>query len=609
MSDQMSTARPALVTASPRLFGWIAFAAFLLVLVAFPFASPGQYPIFLATQIGVYLLVAMGLNLLTGYGGMPSLGHGALLALGAYATALLMVKAGWSFWTAALSGVALTTIVGALMALPALRVSTWYFALITLGFTEVLRGLLIEWRELTGSFGGVVGIPMPSIAGRAFSPSALFWLVALLNIACFVFIARLVRSRIGRGLIALRDDPVAATANGVSVVGLKLFAFAVSAAITGAAGALFAVQKTVITPDDFSAEFSIFFLVVVVLGGAGRLWGPVLGTFVFFVVPELMTQLHSWRMLVYGCVLLVIMLFAPNGLAGALSNFIDRFGRRAVSLPASIRAASRPGATGLPLKISNISKNFGGVAALKDVSLEIEAGRVHAIVGPNGSGKTTLLNVISGFYRLDAGSIRLGDADVGSISPAAVARLGVGRTFQTPKLLGELSTMENVMLGAYAAERATVPEIVLSLPRAAEEARMQRTDALHYLNYVGLGERSFDAASELPHGQQRLAEVARALMARPRILLLDEPAAGLSLDELDKLAALIRSIGALGITIVIVEHHLELVSSVCDRVSVFDRGQLLAAGTPQEVFANEQVVSAYMGARPLDAVSDAENPR
>lgn len=620
MSDLSATASVAPLRGL-RLARWAGVGACLIVLAAFPLISGREYPVFIATQIGVYLLVAMGLNLLTGYGGMPSLGHGALMALGSYSTALLMVDGGWSFWAAALVGIVVTSGVGAMMAIPALRVSAWYFALITLGFAEVLRGLLVEWKDLTHSFGGVVGIPMPSIGGYVFSSKELFWLVAALNVICFVMIARLVNSRIGRGLVALRDNPEAATASGISIPRLKLFAFLVSAAITGAAGAIFAVQKTVITPDDFSAEFSIFFLVVVVLGGGGRLWGPVIGTFVFFVVPELMTGLHSWRMLVYGGVLLVLMLFAPNGLAGALSDIFGRLRARlamgageadtaptthaaddlAVQAPASGK--------GLTVAIADVVKTFGGVTALGGVSIEVAAGTVHAIVGPNGSGKTTLLNVISGFYRPDRGRILLGETDVQTLSPVGVARLGVGRTFQTPKLLPELSTLDNVMLGGFAAEHASTAEIALALPRALSEARTQRQEASRYLNFVGHGARALDLAGDLPHGQQRLVEVARALMGCPQVLLLDEPAAGLSLDELDKLASLIRSIRTMGITVVLVEHHLELVSNVCDRVSVLDRGKVLAEGSPQEVFENQAVIGAYMGARRLDVEAVAKGPR
>jgi branched-chain amino acid transport system permease protein len=576
-------------------------AVVVLALVCFPLLIKSQYQIFIATQVGVYLMVAIGLNFLTGFGGQPSIGHGALMAVGAYTAAILMVDHQWSFWPSALAGMALTAVAGALMALPAFRVSTWYFALITLGFAHVVSAMLVEWGGLTHSFDGIVGIPMPVVFGEKLGPRGLFWLVAGLNIVCFVLVRNLVRSRVGRGLVAVRDNPAAALASGVSIVGIKMFAFVFSAVLAGLAGALFAVQKTVITPDDFTAEFSIFFLVVVVLGGAGRLWGPVLGTLVFFVVPEFLEALQGWRLLIYGVVLLLLMRFAPDGLIGALHDLFNRtrlgvrFSAAAGSpiekaLPDDL-TAPRPAA----LKIKGLSKRFGGVAALSDVSLSIRAGSVYAIVGPNGSGKTTLLNLVTAYYKADAGTARLDNEELLGRSPGAIARRGVGRTFQTPKLLPDLSVLENVMLGGYAAERASVAEVALRLPRSRREAARQRQKAAHYLRFVGLDGRLHLKAGELPHGQQRLAEIARALIGNPRLLLLDEPAAGLSMDELDRLAALIKSIVAQGTTIVIVEHHLDLVGAICESVAVLDRGTVLAQGTPAEVFAHPAVLSAYMG--------------
>ena len=292
--------------------------ALAVVLYLAPFAVGTEYRLFIATQMAAYVLVAVGLNLLNGYGGQVSLGHGALVAIGAYAVAIAMVDHHWSFWPAALLAMLAASAVGAVMALPAFRLSTWYFALITLGFAEVVGGLLTEWRELTHGFAGVVGVPKPVLFGHELSSLDLYWLALTLNILALAGMANLLASRFGRALVGVRDNPVAATASGVSLVRIKMLAFVVSAAMAGLAGALFAVQKTVVTPDDFTADFSIFFLLMVVLGGAGRLWGPVVGAVVFFLVPELLAALQSWRMLIYGTALLFLMLYAPHGLVGAI---------------------------------------------------------------------------------------------------------------------------------------------------------------------------------------------------------------------------------------------------------------------------------------------------
>jgi ABC-type branched-subunit amino acid transport system ATPase component len=403
----------------------------------------------------------------------------------------------------------------------------------------------------------------------------------------------MVRSRLGQGLVAARDAPLAATASGVSLLQIKLFAFAVSAALAGLAGAFYAVQKTVITPEDFSAESSIFFLLMIVVGGLGKLWGPVIGTLVFFLLPELLGPLQSWRLLVYGVLLLVLMLFAPHGIMGLA--FWRRWQRPPAADAEIDDSVSLQPVKALPLTINALHKHFGGVMALQGCELTAQAGRTHALVGPNGSGKTTTLNVVSGFIRSDKGSVLLGTTDVSRLAPHQIARLGVGRTFQTPKLLSDMSVLDNVRLGGFVSEQASAAEIALGLPRARGDHRRSTAAAQSLLRFVGLAERMHTLSGDLPHGQQRLVEIARALAGRPSVLLLDEPAAGLSMDELDRLGALIASIVARGTTVLIVEHHLELIARISQSVTVLDRGKVLAAGTPAEVFSHPEVARAYMG--------------
>ncbi|MDB5732162.1 MAG: transporter, partial [Variovorax sp.] len=507
---------------------------------------------------------------------------------------LLMVDAHWSFWTAALAGMAVSTAAGLVMALPALRLSTWYFALVTLTFAQVVTDLLVEWRGLTHGFSGIVGIPAPSIGAHTLSPAQVYLAVAACVVLAFLALRNLTLSRFGRGMVAARDNPLAATASGVSLLRIKLFAFAVSAALAGLAGAFYAVQKTVITPEDFTADFSIFFLLMIVVGGLGKLWGPVVGTLIFFLLPELLGPLQSWRLLIYGVVLLVLMVFAPHGLMG-----MPVWQRRRSRVPdpgiaEGSEARARPVAR-LALTVRDLHKQFGGVAALQGCALAAEAGRTHALVGPNGSGKTTTLNVISGFVRADKGSVMIGDTDVSGLPPHRIARLGVGRTFQTPKLLHDMSVLDNVRLGGFVSERATAAEIALGLPRGRRDLHDSSAAAMALLRFVGLGERTHDLAGDLPHGQQRLVEIARAMAGHPSLLLLDEPAAGLSMDELDRLGTLITAIVSLGTTVLIVEHHLELIARISSSVTVLDRGSVLAAGTPDEVFSHPEVARAYMG--------------
>ena len=584
---------------------------FFVLLALLPLVVKSEYVLFIGTQLWVYYAVALGLNFLAGYGGQTSIGHSALAAVGAYVTALGTADLHLSFWLTLPLSIIGTAVVGALMAVPAFRVSTWYFALITLAFAQVLQGLLVEWQPITHGFAGVIGIPMPRIGSYEFDARALYWLVLGFCAAAFFVTRNLINSRYGRALLAMRDNPLAAVSNGVGLVRLKLFAFIYSAALAGAAGAFFAVQKTVITPEDFSGDMSIFFLMVVVLGGMGRMHGALLGTLAFFLLPELLTMLHSWRLLVYGVGLLLLIRYMPDGIAGGLAKSAwarkwgGAFGGPATAAIAT-GTAQVPHVTGASLDVRDAVKRFGGVTALAGVSLDVAAGSIHAIVGPNGSGKTTLLNLITRFYPSDGGSVHIDGKDVGAQAPAILARGGVRRTFQTPKLVPSLSVIENVMLGTFSSERTGLVAVALGMPAARRE-RLERLDeAMKYLSFVGLDSRADIPAGTVPHGQQRLAEIARALVARPRLLLLDEPAAGLSMTELDGLRKLILAISAIGTTVVIVEHHLDLVAALASTVTVLDQGQVLASGAPDAVFKDERVLAAYMGRRALKSAEVAD---
>ena len=579
-----------------------AYLAFVVLVGTLPLLVRGEFVLFLGTQIAIYFLVALGLNLLSGYGGQISLGHGALFAIGAYAAAICMVDHKLSFWLAAPIAIALTAGAGALMALPAFRLSTWYFALITLGFANVIGGLLTELRELTHGFAGIVGVPKPVVFGHTLSQGQLYWFLLAVCLLAFLGVRNLIHSRFGRALLGLHDHSVLVRGVGASLVRLKMQAFVISAGLAGLAGTFMAVHKTVITPDDFPTDLSTFFLLVVVLGGMARLHGALVGTLIFFIVPELLAELHDWRLLIYGTSLLLLILFAPSGVAGGIENLVRK--RRAARAgpvtdePAA--GASLHAIQGAALEVSAVSKRFGGIAALSDVSLSLQPGSVHAIVGPNGSGKTTLLNLISGYYPIDGGRITIGDQDVAGRDAGHLARIGVRRTFQTPKLIHDLDVLENVMLGAFSDEKSSLASIACGLPGARREAAARQAEAMRYLQFVGLHKRAHDPAGEVPHGQQRLVEIARALVGRPSLLLLDEPAAGLSLDELDGLARLVHEIASLGTTVIIVEHHLELVANLARSVTVLDGGRILATGTPEAVFNDESVMAAYMGKRALD---------
>jgi branched-chain amino acid transport system permease protein len=570
-----------------------------LACIAMAVTSP--YYLLLMTFAAIYLIAAMGLNVLSGYAGIVSIGHGALVCVGAYATAIATVHYGWGFWPAAALSVVVGMAFSALLGLPALRLSSWYFVLITIAFSLAVTAMLTDLRSFTGGYGGIVGVQPPVVLGEKLGGKMLFGLIVAVIAALWWTQSNIMNSRIGWALHSIREGDVRAQANGVSTRKVRLFAFVLSGAVAGLAGAFFATAKVVVTPEDFGFDFSIFFLFVVVLGGPARLAGPLLGVLTFYVLPELLGSLKEYRMIAYGVGLLLFSIFLPEGLAGLLVRLEHRLQRRRAvpGMPASAAAArgakTQARVEGVALSVREVTKTFGGVRALDGVSLEVKPGSIHAIVGPNGSGKTTLLNVISGFYPATGGSIVLGTTTLTGLSPTRVARMGLQRTFQTPKMLGDLTVLENTRFGGYARERATGLEIALSLPKARREAEELDAEALELLALVGLAHRAHDKAAELPHGQQRLVELARAMIGHPRMLLLDEPAAGLSLGELEEFGKLMMEMRRLGMTLVMVEHHIELVANIADSVTVLDQGRLLAEGTPEEVFRSAAVVSAYTG--------------
>ncbi|MEU8796427.1 branched-chain amino acid ABC transporter ATP-binding protein/permease [Spirillospora sp. NPDC048819] len=583
-----------------RAVPWLVVLAAAAVL---PLVSGDPTITYLATTAAIYVVVGTGLNIMFGYTGQVSLGQGALVAVGAYATGILMADHGWTFWAAAPVAVVVTAGAGTLMALPAFRLSSWYIALVTLGAAMAARSLLVEFEGLTGGWSGLIGIPRPAIGSRELGERDLLWLVLVVNVVLFVMVRNIVDSRLGRAMMAVRDAPEMARSVGVGPARMKLFAFACGGATAGMGGALLAVHHGLVTPDDFTLDFSILFLLVVIIGGAARLAGPIIGTLLFFALPELLTGLAEWRGLIYGAALLVLMVYAPQGIAGAWDKLRARFWRGRVPAPAAApdpaddtAEVGPPRGEPLGVELSGVRKSFGGVHALRGIDLAIEPGKVHAIVGPNGSGKTTLLNVISRLLRQDEGRVLLGAEDVSRATAERLARRGVARVFQTPRLLGASSLRDNVLLGAYARERAGGPATVLRLPWARRERADLVVEADRLLAGHGLARRADEDAAALPHGEQRLLEVARALMARPRLLLMDEPAAGLTPRELEALGRLIRAIRDAGTTVVLVEHHIELVANVADVVTVLDRGELVTSGAPEEALGDARVVELYLGA-------------
>ena len=591
MSELASALRP---VPAPRLavawpYGLLAAAA-----IGLPFVA-GDYWTEIATRAAVYWVLVAGLNLVVGFAGQLAIGYVALLTVGAYTASALAEKLGVSPFLALLAAAAAGAAGGVLVGLPALRLRTFYFAMTTLGFATIVTQVALAWTDVTG---GGVGLPGPSFAAPFNTTDGFYALCMAVAAVLTVLSANIGFSRFGRALVALRDAEVAAEACGVHKRGLLLSIFVFSGAAAGLAGALFASLQSYITPDAFTFDLSVLFFTAILIGGRGAILGPLLATALLTVLPEFAAPLVAWSTFLYAALLLGIVLLAPGGIA----QLLDRAGRkplhtdrhvtpRTALLPALLAGSRRQ----VSLSLSGVELSFGAVRAIDGLDLVLHSGEVHGLIGPNGSGKTTTLNAISGFVRPQRGTVCIGPVPLVPGASAQRAAAGIARTFQTPRLAGEASVLDNVLLGSTVHARASLVGAMLKTPFARREEAVLRARAVLALQAVGLERLAAVRADRLQHSELRFVEIARALMADPAFLLLDEPAAGLSSDEIERLAALVRAVAAAGTGVLLVEHHADLIFAVCHRVTVLNLGRILAAGTPADIQAHPEVVEAYLG--------------
>ncbi len=573
---------------------------YLLVLAAalvLPYVS-NDYWTLIASRAAIYWVLVSGLNLVVGFAGQLAIGWVALLTLGAYTTSVLVAGTVTPVvppYLALVAAGCVGAVFGVVIGLPALRLRTFYFAMTTLGFATIVTQVALAWQSVTGGGIGVSGpvLPAPFQTGRGF-----YWFCLGLAALCTWMTANVAHSRFGRGLVALRDAEVAAEACGIAKGRLLVTIFLFSGALAAIAGGLFATLQSYITPDAFTFDLSVLFFIAILIGGRGSILGPLLATILLTALPEFASPLVAWSTFLYAALLLVIVLAVPGGIAALL----DRNSRRPLRRDRTIalRPDLLPGlldrtARGGTLALRAVVLAFGGVRAIDRLDLTLDAGLVHGLIGPNGSGKTTTLNVICGFYAPQSGGVSLDGAPLAGGARARAA-CGIARTFQTPRLIGAASVLDNVMIGGTIAGTASFVESLLHLPRHRRDEAMLRDAALCALRCVGLETLAAVRADRLQHSELRFLEIARALLLRPRFLLLDEPAAGLSAEEIRRLGALVTGIARCGTGVLLVEHHASLIFDVCDRVSVLNLGRELAAGTPAEIRAHQEVVSAYLGA-------------
>lgn len=548
--------------------------------------------------VAITAIVGVGLNILMGLAGQTSLGHAAFYSIGAYTGTLLTMKLGVPYAVAMVGSALMAGLAGALLALPALRVKGPYLAMITIAFGYFVEQGIAEWKDLTGGWNGIMNIGRPMFGGTEITGLQLTWFAVLLSAALIPTYAWFAGSRWGIIMRATRDAEIAASALGAKLLVVRVIAFSLSAALAGIAGSLFASMNGFISPESFPFFQSLIFLLMLMIGGVGYAAGPLLGALVVILLPESLSMLAEYRLIFFGGLLLVVLLIAPNGMAGAALKLGQALERRiakrrapvtqasthSVSLQTIMDAHDRQHADQTELTLKDLGIVFGGNHALKDVTLSALGGRVTSLIGPNGAGKTTLINLVTGFYQATHGTVNMNGRQLNGLSMAEVGRSGLSRTYQTSQLFGSLSVVDNVYVGLLQGR------LWGSIPVASHHNFCEQL-----LRAVGYQGSCLTLAGALAHVDRRLVEIARALAACPAFVLLDEPAAGLSAEEKIQLAAVLKNIANAGIGVLVIEHDMTLVMNISDQIHVLESGRLIASGTPSEIQQSAVVKAAYLG--------------
>jgi branched-chain amino acid transport system permease protein len=555
-------------------------------------ALAAALPLFVTTRYGTNLIIlaagwgisTLGLTVLLGYAGQISLAQATFYGIGAYTVALGTARWGLDWWPALPLGLLAAAAAGIVLGMTTLKLGGHYLAMVTICFQIIFTQVATNWVPVTGGPDGISDVHRPSLGVPLNTAQRYAWFALGALFLAGVLAWLLKDSALGRSMRAVRENELAAEALGVDSLRVKVTAFAVSAMMAALGGAIYASGFRYISPDSFSLDHSVEFLAMVLVGGSESVVGSILGAFLLTFLPEWLRDLKNIYLVVYGAVIILVIVFMPEGLWGYARLLGRRFARPAPLPPATTALAvgGRGEAGETILGLTGVGKHFGGLKAVDGVDFAVRRGEIHALIGPNGSGKTTCINLISGLYVPTFGEIRFLGERIGGVRPNRIARRGMARTFQNIRLFRELTVWENVLVGS---QRA----------RGGEAAIRER--AVAAIEFVGLRERAHERCKNLSYGTQKLVEIARALAGAPELLLLDEPAAGLNQSEKQELVHLLQRLHERGLTMLLVEHDMSLVSQLSKAITVLNFGKKISEGKPEDVLADPIVVEAYLGNR------------
>ena len=603
-------------------------ALLVVCLLGWPLVGGSAYSLSVMTSAGLYAILTLAVVVILGQAGQLSFGHSAFYGIGAYTAGLLATKLSWPTLACLVLGAFAAGAVALIVGRPVLKLRYFYLALATIGLGQIVLVMVIQLRGVTGGPNGFAPIPPLRILGFSFQSSlSKYYLVWVIAILILFVVSRALKHRFGRALRAIATSELASDTLGVRTANWKLLAFVTSAVVCGLAGGLFAFIINAVSPNAFTFSAAVLPIVMMLVGGVGSAWGAIVGAVVMtWVVYGFTSIQHGYSGVTYAVVMILLLIFFPAGLAlrpeqrAKVLSWLRRGTAVALStgaglvdradLPATtVEDVSRPVCASVApaldrgadapreplLRAEGLSVRFGGLKAADDVSLEVREGQIVALIGPNGAGKTTVFNAVSRLQRLTAGRVTFAGEDVTELTTAGTARLGLARTFQNLRIYSNMSVLENVLVGRHRHERSGFWACGLGLPYQRREECASRDEAMAVLEFLGLADCAALPAASLPYGRQRLVEIARALASKPRMLLLDEPAAGMNGAERSHLVEQIARIRDLGITVLLVEHDVELVMGISDHVYVLDHGKLIFNGAPQAVRRSECVIEAYLG--------------